>query len=410
MNLIRPFLLLTLSAALLACGGSDKKDSVPALNTQETLGAALFNDTNLSLNRTQSCATCHMADHAFSDASTDSSGATRAVSLGDDGVSLGDRNTPTAMYAAFAPDFQFAERSRFNTNQGGYTGWLGGQFWDGRATDLEAQAGGPFLNPVEMNMPDKASVISRVLENTDYAEAFEYLYGDNIFDDTEAAYDALTAAIASFERTATFAPFSSKYDKSLTGDYTYNPASLATTGKSLFFSGQFTNCSTCHQLQRNNHREETFSGYEFHNIGVPENTAARTANGSAAGFTDLGLAANDAVADANDLSALEGKFRVPTLRNVGVTAPYMHNGVFASLDTVIRFYDKHLANSDNTINPETGVAWAAPEIDRNISSGILQSGPKLSDTDIQGLVCFLYSLTDEQFEDQLPADAAECGL
>ncbi|TNC87710.1 MAG: methylamine utilization protein MauG, partial [Thalassolituus sp.] len=140
MNLIRPFLLLTLSAALLACGGSDKKDSVPALNTQETLGAALFNDTNLSLNRTQSCATCHMADHAFSDASTDSSGATRAVSLGDDGVSLGDRNTPTAMYAAFAPDFQFAERSRFNTNQGGYTGWLGGQFWDGRATDLEAQA------------------------------------------------------------------------------------------------------------------------------------------------------------------------------------------------------------------------------------------------------------------------------
>ena len=66
-----------------------------------------------------------------------------------------------------------------------------------------------------------------------------------------------------------------------------------------------------------------------------------------------GLASSDALPSTENTTLLEGKFRVPSLRNVAVTAPYMHNGVFKSLDTVIRFYDKHLTDSDNAINPET---------------------------------------------------------
>lgn len=403
-----------LSAGLTACGGdSGGSDSASASDLESKtidLGESLFHDTNLSLDRTQSCATCHDPDHAFTDPSTNDGGNVRAASLGDDGVSLGDRNTPTALYSASIPEFSFGTHRRFNSPQADYVGYIGGQFWDGRATTLEDQAGGPPLNPVEMNMPDKATVVARLRENTGYEEAFTELYGTNIFDDVDAAYSAMTQAIAAFERSPVMSPFNSKYDKFIRGEYQYSPVSKAALGKARFFSQQFTNCATCHQLRPNGNSGETFSNYEFHNIGVPVNTELRTANGSEDGFTDTGLAAIDAVSDETDTSGLEGKFRVPTLRNVGVTAPYMHNGVFQSLDTVIRFYDRHLTNSTNGINPETGIAWAAPEVGENISFTELRQGTALSENDIEGLVCFLYSLTDEQYEHLLPEDAAECGL
>ena len=403
-----------LSAGLTACGGgSGGSDSASASDLESKtidLGESLFHDTNLSLDRTQSCATCHDPDHAFTDPSTNDGGNVRAASLGDDGVSLGDRNTPTALYSASIPEFSFGTHRRFNSPQADYVGYIGGQFWDGRATTLEDQAGGPPLNPVEMNMPDKATVVARLRENTGYEEAFTELYGTNIFDDVDAAYSAMTQAIAAFERSPVMSPFNSKYDKFIRGEYQYSPVSKAALGKARFFSQQFTNCATCHQLRPNGNSGETFSNYEFHNIGVPVNTELRTANGSEDGFTDTGLAAIDAVSDETDTSGLEGKFRVPTLRNVGVTAPYMHNGVFQSLDTVIRFYDRHLTNSTNGINPETGVEWAAPEVAENVSFPELRQGTALSENDIEGLVCFLYSLTDEQYEHLLPEDAEECGL
>ena len=410
---VRPLALL-LPATLIACGGgsggSGDSDADSGSITEVQLGDALFHDTNLSLERTQACSTCHDPDHAFTDPSTNGNGNVRSASIGDDGVSLGDRNTPTALYSASIPEFTYGTHQRFNSPQGDYTGYIGGQFWDGRAATLEDQAGGPPLNPIEMNLPDKATVVARLRENTDYEDAFTELYGTNIFDDVDEAYSAMTQAIAAFERSPEMSPFTSKYDKFIRGDYEYSPVSKAALGKARFFSQQFTNCATCHQLRPNGNEGETFSNYEFHNIGVPVNTRLRTANGSDEGFTDTGLAAIDAVSDEPDTSELEGKFRVPTLRNVGVTAPYMHNGVFQSLDTVIRFYDRHLVSSTNGINPETGIAWAAPEVGENISFTELRQGNALSDNDIEGLVCFLYSLTDEQYEHLLPADAEECGL
>lgn len=389
-----------------ACGG--ESTPTPTLKTNALLGEALFNDINLSLNRSQSCATCHNVNQAFTDPTKNADNQVAAASIGDNGVSIGDRNTPTAMYAAFIPNFNKGTRARISSQQGDYNGWLGGQFWDGRALDLEQQAGAPLLNPIEMNMPSRAAVIDRILENSDYVDAFEYLHGNDVFDNTDRAYRLLTEAIAAFERTDSFAPFTSKYDKSLSGEYIFNPASKAAQGKALFFSQQFTNCATCHQLRAIGSANETFSGYEYHNIGVPENTSLRAKNGKTDGFIDTGLASSNALPANEDSELLKGKFRVPSLRNVAVTAPYMHNGVFTKLDTVIRFYDQHMTDSNNTINPETSVAWAAPEVADNISTVELEDGRKLSDSEVDALVCFLRTLTDEAYEALIPNDGLIC--
>lgn len=397
----------TLAATLSACGGgasnTEPRNTLPepeplAFQTKVALGEALYNDTNLSLNRTQSCATCHNPDAAFIDDRLDSEGKVSATSLGDDALSFGDRNTPTAAYAAFTPEFGEGTHSRFNSQQPDYTGFVGGQFIDGRATDLQAQAEGPFVNPKEMGMPDEESVVLRVKENSDYLASFTALYGDAIFDDINAAYSAVADAIAEFEKTDEFAPFSSKYDKSLRGEYTYDPLSKAAQGKALFFSQQFTNCATCHQLRANSNPQELFTNFEYHNIGVPSNTADRTLYGLDTSFIDNGLLDNELVTDA----AHKGKFKVPTLRNVAVTAPYMHNGVFKELSTVIKFYDHFLTGSEHTLNPETGLAWAAPEVPETVSTTELVDGNKLDESEVEALVCFLHTLTDERYEPLIP--------
>ena len=400
-----------LGAALLTgCGGGGSSgsdsDNVTTFSTTEALGESLFNDVNLSFNRTQACSTCHNPDAGFIDNRTGADGLVRATSLGDDGVSLGDRNAPSAAYANQIPEFSNGTRTRFNSQQSDYSGYLGGQFHDGRASTLQDQAAAPLLNSIEMAMPDKASVVARLQEDASYVASFKALYGTNVFDDTDTAYAALTDAIAAFENTETFAPFDSKYDRSLLSasdpnKYTYDPLAKETTGKALFFSQQFTNCATCHQLKVQGSKTETFSGYEYHNIGVPANTEVRTANGSADDYVDTGLQTNNsAVTDSSE----RGKYKVPSLRNVAVTGPYMHNGVFRDLDTVIRFYDHFLTGTSNSLNPETGVAWADPEVADTISTTELQDGSVLSDDDVEALVCFLRTLTDARYESLLPDD------
>ena len=357
----------------------------------EALGRLLYFDPNLSRNRTQSCATCHDPGAGFTDPR--GQGELRAVSLGDDGRSLGDRNAPTVAYARFGPVFQ-------RTATGNY---LGGQFLDGREPDLAGQAGGPPRNPIEMGMPDKASVVARLRENAAYAAAFTRLFGDDIWDDAERAYRAMGEAIAAFERTDLFAPFDAKYDRHLRGEYRLTPEE--DLGKTLFFSSQFTNCNLCHQ--RNTlpaTAGETFSNYEYHNIGVPENRAVRERNGSRPGRRDLGLAANPAVADP---AVQSGRFKTPTLRNVAVTGPYMHNGAFKDLRTVILFYNKYNSRATGRqVDPETGAPWAPPEVPDNLAMKELQTGPALDDRQIDALVAFLKTLTDRRYEHLLEAPPA----
>ncbi|MBT3140625.1 methylamine utilization protein MauG [Phaeobacter gallaeciensis] len=360
--------------------------ATPALaepfDTLEQLGEALFFDTNLSANRSQSCASCHSPDQGFSDPRVTAAG--KAVSVGDDGSSLGDRNAPTASYAALTPEF--------HKNVEGE--WIGGQFWDGRATTLEDQAGGPPLNPIEMGMESKAAVVARLAENPAYVTSFQVLFGANILNDPPMTYAAMSKALAAFERTAAFAPFDSKYDRFLRGEYELTRDEEL--GRLLFFSEQFTNCNQCHQLKSSLlDPAETFTNYEYHNIGVPTNRSVRSANGVPIETKDVGLFANPAVDD----PAQRGKFRVPTLRNVAVTGPYMHNGMFDELRTVVLFYNKYnTLNEKRQINSETGKPWARPEIPQNLSVSDLTHGPALDDQRIDALVAFMKTLTDAKYE------------
>lgn len=376
--------LTLLCAAVLAAAPTFSHSA--ELDTLEKLGEALFFDANLSRNRTQSCSTCHDPEFGFTDPRETAAG--KAVSLGDDGGSLGDRNAPTAAYAAFSPPFH-------QHKPGVYAG---GQFLDGRARDLAEQVGGPPLNPIEMGMPDKAAVVDRLKENAAYVAAFDRLFGATTLSDPEAAYAAMTRSIAAFEQTETFAPFDSKYDRSLRGEYQLTEQEEL--GRVLFFSSQFTNCNLCHQLRATGGAErETFSNYEFHNIGVPANRIARAVNRVAPDHVDHGLLDNPAI----DEPAQDGKFKVPTLRNVAVTGPYMHNGVFKDLRTVILFYNKYNSRDpDRQVDPESGVAWDIPEVAANLSLEQLETGPALDDKRIDALVAFLRTLTDRRYEHLLP--------
>ena len=345
--------------------------------SEEVLGEILFFDKNLSQNRTQSCATCHNPNAGFAD--DRENGISKMASLGDDNKSLGDRQAPTASYAKFSPKFHFDEKKQK---------YIGGQFWDGRSATLEEQAGGPPLNPIEMGMASKKEVIARIKENDLYVSSFKNLYGNDILNDDEKAYDALTKAIASFERTDAFSPFDSKYDRYLKGEY--DLTATEDLGKSLFFSNNNNSCATCHVLKGEDKEGETFTNYEYHNIGTPANNTLRAKNGVK--VIDEGLLANTLVTDIKE----KGKYKVPTLRNVAVTAPYMHNGVFADLKTVVEFYDKY-NNKDRTINPETNKVWEEPEVKETIALEELKAKAQ-NDRKNEALVAFMKLLTDKRYE------------
>lgn len=378
-RLILPFAAAL--ACMVAAVTAVSKQTEPVSADLAGLGKQLFFDVNLSKNRTQSCATCHNLDYGFSDPRG-------MASLGDDGISLGDRNAPTASYAAFIPALHKDADGE----------WVGGQFLDGRAPTLEDQAGGPPLNPMEMGMPDKAAVMARLRENPDYTAAFPALFGEDVFDDPDAAYAAMTKAIAAFERTPEVSPFTSKYDRFLRGEAELTREEEL--GRLLFFSEQFTNCNQCHQLSRSAiDPQEVFSDMRYHNIGTPENTTLRAANGVAPGTVDEGLAANPAISGE---PAQRGKFRTPTLRNVAVTAPYMHNGVFEDLRTVVLFYNIYNTKSEaRRINPETGKPFGPPPVAETLALEELTHGPALDDRRVDAIVAFLKTLTDERYEDLL---------
>ncbi|RXK11716.1 methylamine utilization protein MauG [Halarcobacter mediterraneus] len=374
-------LIVILSCTLLFTACMNKELSKEELQQQkkqkEELGRVLFFDNNLSKNRTQSCATCHNPATGFVD--NRENGVKSMASLGDDSKSLGDRQAPTASYAMFSPKFHFDKKKNK---------YIGGQFWDGREKTLAGQAGGPPLNPIEMGMPSKKAVVERLKENPYYIKTFKKIYGEEIFSSIEKTYFAMTDSIEKFEMTKEFAPFDSKYDRFLEGKYDLTP--LEDLGRSLFFSNNNNSCATCHVLKGEDKKGETFTNYEYHNIGTPINHELRAMNGVKE--IDKGLLANPKVKDKKHL----GKHKVPTLRNVAITAPYMHNGVFKDLRTVVEFYDKY-NNPSRKINPETGKPWNEPEVKETISLEELKA-KKQNDRKVDALVAFMKLLTDKRYE------------
>ena len=345
------------------------------------LGEVLFFDKSLSFNKTQSCSTCHNPSTAFVDQRKNS--ANQMVSEGDNPHLHGNRNANTALYAMFSPDFHFDEKIQ---------DYVGGQFWDGRAKDLAEQAGGPPVNPVEMGMPDKKSIVERLKANSIYYKAITAIYGESIWADTDKIYAIMEKAIAEFEKHELFAQFSSKYDRTLKGEAELT--ALEAEGKALFFDKTRTNCSNCHQSSEANSAKETFTNYRYYNIGVPSNQALIKLNKLAADYVDNGLLDNPMV---KGDEKQKGKFKVPTLRNISVTAPYMHNGVFRDLKTVLLFKDS-FNNPNRKINPETGKAWDKAEYAQTINPDVLKAKP-LTDEEINALEAFLKTLTDEAYEE-----------
>jgi cytochrome c peroxidase len=344
----------------------------------QALGRLLFFDPQLSSDGTQSCATCHDPAAAFSDSRDN--GVAGAASLGSGG-SLGSRNAPALTYASLIP-----ERHR---NTAGEV--VGGYFWDGRAINLEQQALGPLLNPLEMALQDEAELAARITSNVEYQRRFKALFGAAIATDPQRLAIAVTEALAAFQRSEAFATFDSRYDRYLRGEY--QPTRQELVGMDLFFSRDFTNCSLCHQLQALPQKPgEIFTSHRFENIGVPANPLLQDARRSTADTVSGLIVTTKDNGDA-------GRFRVPTLRNVAVTAPYMRNGVFKELRTVLDFYNHYNTTGPaGEINPESAREWGEPEIAHGLALDRLSGQAPLSEPQLDAMLAFLHMLTDERYE------------
>ncbi len=334
---------------------ADGSDEIFPQQRLEKLGRLAFFDESLSEPPGEACATCHDPSAAF----TDPRGGL-PTSKGATPTHAGARNTPTAMYAALVPPLHYA---------GPADGFAGGLFLDGRVDSLEEQAHKPFLNPIEMGNADAAAVIAKV-RAAPYAELFRRTFGDGALDDADAAFDELAQAIAAFERRPELSPFTSKYDAYLAGKTGLTAAEAR--GLALFNDDARGHCAACHPSQPGDDgAPPLFTDFTYDNLGIPTNPANPHAD-----TVDHGLAVT--VGDA----AYDGMFRVPTLRNIALTAPYGHNGYFADLRAIVDFY-----------NTRDTRPWPAPEVPATMNKEEL-GHLGLSDADVDDLVAFLYTLTD----------------
>jgi cytochrome c peroxidase len=365
---------LLVMLVLNGCGNSEAtaaKEIKPSpeqlVAMKESLGRKLYFDASLSEPAGQSCASCHLPSAGFADPDGE-----LPVSRGVDPAHFGNRNTPTTAYAAFTPEFHFDEQEGL---------YIGGLFHDGRAATLEAQAKGPFLNPLEMGNADAAMVVAKVAQ-ADYAPLFKQLYGENAFSDSGKAYDQIAEAIATFERSKLFSPFSSKYDAYLEGKVQLSESEKR--GLDLFNDEKKGNCAACHPSEKSEDGSHPlFTDYSYDNIGVPKLKESpfyhvdAKFNPEGDKVVDLGLGAIVKNPEEN------GKFKVPTLRNVALTAPYMHNGAFKTLDEVVKFYNSRDKSSK----------WGTPEVGENVNKDEL-GDLKLSAQEEKDIVAFMKTMSD----------------
>jgi cytochrome c peroxidase len=380
---------LCLALTLSGCGGGSSGDSASGSTAAsqanlELLGKDLFEDSDLSEPAGQSCASCHDAAQAFTDPNR-----SEPTSQGVHPGLFGKRNAPTAAYAQFSPAFHY--------DTGGGT-YVGGQFLDGRASMLEDQAKQPFLNPAEMANLNEQAVVDKV-RNASYAPLFLQVFGAGALDDAEQAYDRIVQAIAAFERTKTFAPFTSKFDYFLKGQ-----AQLTTqeaSGMALFTDPKKGNCAACHPIAPlANGTAPLFTDFTYDNLGVPRNPD-NPFYGQGVGFNPDGWSFVDlGLGGALGIAAQNGRFKVPTLRNIALTAPYMHNGYFTDLRSVVQFYN------DRDLRPRcVGAMWTRdadaqsqecwPEAEVPATVNHVELGHLgLTGQEIDDIVAFLQTLSD----------------
>ena len=334
--------------------------------TKEQLGKLLFFEKSLSTPTGQACADCHAPEVAFADP-----GIELPVSKGAHPNRYGNRNDMTVSYSSFVPPLHFDKND---------SNWVGGLFWDGRANSLAEQSKGPPLNPLEMANPDTITIMKK-LQSLSYADLFIEVYGSDALTDPTDAFNNMADAIEAYENTSEVNPFSSKYDYWLLGKTELSEQEIR--GLKLYEAEDKGNCAACHP---NSISEDgslpLFTDFTYDNVGVPKNpenpfySLPPDLNPDGFAFVDLGLGKT-----LNDPKQ-NGKFRVPTLRNVEVTPPYMHNGVFKTLFNVLAFY-----NTRDVAN------WPEPEVSQNVNMDEL-GDLKLTNSELEDLVAFLRTLTD----------------
>mgnify|MGYP001827632532 CR=1 FL=1 len=380
------------------------------LTPKEQLGKSLFFD-KISSPDWMSCAACHDPNVGWTGpiVGINKHG---TVYRGAIPTRFGNRKPPSAAYATLSPVFYYdADEELF----------VGGNFWDGRATGeilgnpAADQALGPFLNPVEQNNPSKQAVLAQVAASK-YAELWEVVWGEPVsvetFEDIAKNYDRIGLAIASYEDSTEVNQFSSKYDAWLAGDAALTEQEA--WGLELFEGDAM--CSACHPTGENS----AFTDFTYDNLGVPKNPEnpfylmdkeylddGSPINPDGDDWVDPGLGGFLATRPEWAGMAAEnlGKHKVPTLRNVGkgfgqgATKAFAHNGYFKSLKTIVHFYntrDVKVACPDPLTTESAALkqgCWPAPEVADNVNTDEL-GNLGLSDEEEDAIVAFMETLSD----------------
>jgi cytochrome c peroxidase len=377
----------------------------------QNVGEKIFFDQNLSTPPGQACAVCHGPAVGWTGPDEELN-KREGVYRGAVHTRFGNRKPNSSAYATLTPAFDAVQ-------EGETVKFVGGNFWDGRATGWKLgnpaadQAEGPFLNPVEQNNPDPRSVVRKIGESA-YAEEFRRvvrrIWGipDVLASTkTELAYGIVALAIAAYEHSPRVNQFSSKYDMYLAG----KTALSADEQKGLaLFEGK-GRCADCHPSRPGPDGEPPlFTDFTYDNIGMPRNpdnpwyTMPKEFNPEGARWTDPGLAGFLNTLPQYAMFATEslGKHRVPTLRNVDLrptpafVKAFGHNGYFKSLETIVHFYNTRdvLPGADRVKGAKPGVnCWPAPEVVANINKEEL-GDLKLTPEEEAQIVAFMRTLSD----------------
>ena len=367
---------------------SAKFERQPGVATLSALGRVLFFDTSLSASGRMSCSTCHDPAHAWGPPNP------RAVQLGGANMATpGIRAVPSLRYQQDTPPF--TEHFTDDDDDDGLDqGPAGGRDWDGRASSAHEQARAPLLSPFEMANGDSDSVIAR-LQRSASAALFRAAFGDRVFDTPALAWKGVLMALEVFQQSPPdFYPYSSKYDAFLRGNVRLTAQEAR--GLASFNDPRKGNCAQCHPSAVRRGAAPQFTDRGYVALGVPRNTTI-AANADPKYF-DLGLCGPLRT----DLAAHPeycGLFKTPTLRNVALRTVFFHNGVFKSLEEVVRFYQQrdvrpdafypHGAKFDDLPRAYRGNVTFDPPFAKGGPAA-----PRFTDADAADIVAFLRTLTD----------------
>lgn len=327
------------------------------------IGRKIFMDTSLSQPVGQGCVSCHDPKAAFADA--------RRVSPGAVNGRKGRRNAPTLMYAALIPPIAAED---FYDEEGELIYVLeGGLFLDGRAHNQFEQVQMPFFNEDEMNLSGPADLADRI-RKSDYASDFKKLVGGKVWGNDGKLVDQVYHSLVAFLREPMFRPFNARIDDFWKGDVkALNDSELR--GLALFQSK--AGCAQCHPLGVGTWPEPLLSDFGYDNLGAPS-----------IGGKDPGL--GGVSGRKNEM----GQFRSPTLRNIALTAPYLHNGSIKTLKEVMEFYNKR------DVEPGRWGKTDFPETVNHDDMGDL----KLTDQEVDDLVALMHTFTDKNLLEMREGD------